>query len=128
MTRFIIDPGAAIRLVEQGIQLPNNHTLLAPTLLLSQILDILYSRVRNGNLTEEAGMEINGIFAKLKIRYLGDAVRHRRAWTLAAKAGMGSTSNAEYFALIQLQGDALIAGVRRQKQTGPNSPDAGSVR
>ncbi len=110
MTRFVIDADAALRIVETGVEPVQAHTLLAPTLLRSQVLDVLYRRVRQGVLTEEAGLGLNQRFAKLKIRYLGDAVLRRRAWALAARAGMDGTANAEYLALTQLQGDALIAG------------------
>ena len=108
--RFVIDADAALRIVETGVEPAPAHTLLAPTLLRSQVLDVLYRRVRQGVLTEEAGLGLNQRFAKLKIRYLGDAVLRRRAWALAARAGMDGTANAEYLALTQLQGDALIAG------------------
>ena len=110
MTRFVIDADAALRIVETGVEPAQAHTLLAPTLLRSQVLDVLYRRVRQGVLTEEPGLGLNQRFAKLKIRYLGDAVLRRRAWALAARAGMDGTANAEYLALTQLQGDALIAG------------------
>jgi predicted nucleic acid-binding protein len=115
--RFVIDADAALRIVETGVEPAPAHTLLAPTLLRSQVLDVLYRRVRQGVLTEEAGLGLNQRFAKLKIRYLGDAVLRRRAWALAERAGMDGTANAEYLALTQLQGDALIAegpGLRGQ--------------
>ena len=108
MTRFVIDPGSALRIVEEAIEPAASHRLLAPTLLRSQVLDLLYSRVRSGQLTEEAGLDLNARFGKLKVRYLGDAVLRRRAWALAARTGMGSTFLAEYLALVQLQADALI--------------------
>lgn len=117
MTRFVIDAGTALRIVEERIQPSLGHTLLAPTLLRSQVLDTLYRRVQSADLTEEAGLGLNVRFAKLKIRYLGDAVLRRRAWALAAEAGMDSTSNAEYLALTQLQADELItesAELRKQ--------------
>lgn len=110
MTRFVIDADAALRIVETGVEPAPGHTLLAPTLLRSHVLDVLYRWVRQGVLTEEAGLGLNQRFAKLKIRYLGDAVLRRRAWALAARAGMDGTANAEYLALTQLQADALIAG------------------
>lgn len=40
----------------------------------------------------------------MKIRYLGDAVLHRRAWELAERLGRASTYDTEYIALTQLQG------------------------
>ena len=44
----------------------------------------------------------------MSIRYLGDGVLRRRAWDLAARLGWASTYDAEYVALTQLQGDALV--------------------
>ena len=45
---------------------------------------------------------------RIKIRLLGDAVLQRRAWELADRLGWGSTYDAEYVALTQLQADAFI--------------------
>jgi indolepyruvate ferredoxin oxidoreductase alpha subunit len=44
----------------------------------------------------------------MPIRLLGDAVLRRRAWDLADQLGWGSTYNAEYVALTQLQADAFV--------------------
>ena len=71
MTRFVIDVGAALRIVEEQIEPASGHTLLAPTLLRSQALDALYGRVARGELSEKAGRELNARFGKLKIRFLG---------------------------------------------------------
>ena len=109
MTRFVVDVGAALRIIEESVQLLPDHVLLAPTLLRSQVLDTLYRRVQRGELTEDVGLALNSGFAKLKIRYLGDAVLRRRAWALAAQARMENTFDAEYLALTQLQADGLIA-------------------
>ena len=108
MTRFVIDAGIALRIVEERTPIAPSHSLLAPTLLRSQVLDTLYGRVRRGALTEEVGVELNARFGKLKVRYLGDAVLRRRAWVLAARMELASTFDAEYVALTQLQGEALI--------------------
>lgn len=108
MTRFVIDPGIAIRIAGAEIRPAPSHRLVAPTLLRSQVLDTLYARVRNGDLAEAAALELNASFARLKIRYLGDAVLRRRAWDIAAMRGMATTGPAEYIALAQLQADALI--------------------
>ena len=108
MTRFVIDAGVALLIAEEAIEPAPSHRLLAPTLLRSQVLDLLYGRVQRGEMTETAGLDLNARFGKLKLRYLGDAVLRRRAWALAAKTGMASTFQAEYLALTQLQADALV--------------------
>jgi len=109
MTRFVIDAGVALQVAKGEIVPSQTHQLLAPTLLRSQVLDRLYDQVRSGELGEEAGLELNTRFGKLKIRYLGDAVLRRRAWALATRLKLLSTYPAEYLALTQLQADALVA-------------------
>ena len=88
MKKFVIDPGVALRIVEEHVEPVPEHTLLAPSLLRSQVLDRLYHRVQAGELSESDGKALNARFARLKIRYLGDAVLRQRAWELAARAGM----------------------------------------
>jgi predicted nucleic acid-binding protein len=44
----------------------------------------------------------------MKLRLLGDAVLRRRAWEPADRLGWAETYDAEYLALTQLQGDALV--------------------
>ena len=108
MGRFVIDVGVAVRVTGDETEIAPSHTLLAPTLLRSQVLDVLFSRVRNGELPKEVALDLNARFGKLKVRYLGDAVLRRRAWALAERTGMASTFHAEYLALTQLQADALV--------------------
>ena len=108
MTRFVIDAGIAIRIVEEGTAVAPDHRLVAPGLLRSQVLDRLYGRVRTGELSQAAGLDLNARFSRLKVRYLGDAVLRCRAWALAAVMGLASTYPAEYVALTELQADALI--------------------
>ena len=106
--RVVIDPDTAI-LIASGALLPSEgYAILAPTLLRSQVLATLYARVRDGALAAEQGLAINASFAKLKFRYLGDAVMRRRAWAIADRQGLRSTELAEYVALAQLQADALV--------------------
>ena len=106
--RVVVDPDTAI-LIASGALLPSDgYAILAPTLLRSQVLATLYARVRDGALAAEQGLAINASFAKLKFRYLGDAVMRRRAWAIADRQGLRSTELAEYVALAQLQADALV--------------------
>ena len=46
--------------------------------------------------------------ARIPMRLLGDSVLRRTAWKLADEHGWASTFDAEYLALTELQGDALI--------------------
>lgn len=108
MARFVIDAALAIRIAAAELQPWASHSLLAPVLMRSQVLNEIYARVRRGEMTEEAGLDLNAEFGKLKIRYLGDRVMRHRAWKLAASAGLSTTYPAEYIALTQLQADALV--------------------
>jgi predicted nucleic acid-binding protein len=104
MTRFVVDPSAVLHLAGAGVEVPGKHKLLAPTLLRSQTLSALHEAVQRGEIPADVARDrLTGI-RRMKIRLLGDAVLHRRAWEL----GWASTYNAEYVALTQLQADAFV--------------------
>jgi predicted nucleic acid-binding protein len=108
MTKFVIDPGVAIRLAEDGLEVPAEHRLLAPTLFRSQVLATLHEAVHRGDLSAaEARSRLDRI-GRMPIRLLGDGVLRRRAWDIAERLGWASTFEAEYLALTQLQADAFI--------------------
>jgi len=111
--RVVIDCETAIRIASEDIVPDPAIELLAPTVLRSHVLDTLFKRVRSGHLTEEQGLTINAHLAKLKIRFLGDAVMRRRAWGVADRQALGTTEMAEYVALTQLQADALVTADER---------------
>jgi predicted nucleic acid-binding protein len=112
MTRFVVDCGVVLRLAQDGIDLPAGHELLAPTLLRSQTLSVLYEQVQRGELPPDVALarldEITRMITKLPIRLLGDAVLRRNAWRLAGELGWADTYTAEYVALTRLQGDAFV--------------------
>ena len=108
MTRFVVDAAAALRLAELDAQVAEPHELLAPTLIRSQVLSTLHEAVHRGDLTAKVGRERLDGFGRLKIRLLGDAVLRRTAWKVADQLGWASTYDAEYVALTQLQGEALV--------------------
>jgi predicted nucleic acid-binding protein len=108
MTRFVIGPDVALQLAHDEAVIRDGHQLLAPTLLRSQLLSILYQAVRRGELTkEDAGQRLSYVRC-LRIRLLGDRVLQNVAWTVADQLGWPDTLDAEYVALAQLQADALI--------------------
>jgi hypothetical protein len=53
MTRYVIGPDVAIRLAHDGAVIRGEHQLLAPALLRSQMLSLLYQAVRRGEMTKE---------------------------------------------------------------------------
>lgn len=110
MARYVIDVDTALRLVREGMEVDEEHQLLAPTLFRSQVLSRLHEEVTAGRLTAEtAAAELDAVRA-LRPRLLGDAVLQRVAWQVADQLGWASTYDAEYVALTKLQADALVAG------------------
>jgi predicted nucleic acid-binding protein len=108
MTRFVVDARAVIRLASEGIEVADAHEMLAPTVLRSQVLSLLHEGVHRGELPADVGRFRLAFVGRMKIRYLGDAVLRLRAWEIAEQLGQASTYEAEYIALTQLQGDALV--------------------
>jgi predicted nucleic acid-binding protein len=108
MTRFVVDAGAVLHLASAGVEIPDEHELLAPTLLRSQTLSALHEAVQRGELPADVARDRLTRIGRMPIRLLGDAVLRRRAWDLADQLGWGSTYNAEYVALTQLQADAFV--------------------
>jgi hypothetical protein len=53
MTRYVIGPDVALRLAQDEVVIPDEHELLAPTLLRSQMLALLYGAVRHGEMTKK---------------------------------------------------------------------------
>jgi predicted nucleic acid-binding protein len=108
MTRYVVTPEVALRLARDEVVIPDEHHLLAPTLLRSQVLSLLYRAVRQGEMTrKDAERRLNYVRA-LRIRLLGDRVLQSVAWKIADRLGWPDTLDAEYIALTQLQADALI--------------------
>jgi predicted nucleic acid-binding protein len=108
LTRFVVDSSAVLHLARAGIEVPDKHKLLAPTLLRSQTLSELHEAVQRGETTADIARNHLAHIRRMRIRLLGDAVLQRRAWELADQLGWAQTSNAEYVALTQLQADAFV--------------------
>ena len=108
MTRFVVDCGAVLQLAREEIEVAPEHELLAPTLLRSQTLSALHEAVHRGELPADEAQELLARIQGIRIRLLGDAVLRQRAWVIADRLGWASTYDAEYVALVQLQGDALV--------------------
>ena len=109
MTRFVLDASAVLHLAAESIEPAAEHTLLAPTLVRSQVLlSLLHEAVHRGELPAEEARTRLTRFNALPIRLLGDAVLRRRAWEIADRLRWASTYDAEYVALTQLQADAFV--------------------
>lgn len=108
MTRYVISPDVALRLAQEDVVIAGEHSLLAPTLLRSQLLSLLYRAVRQGELTQKEADRHLRYVRRLRIRLLGDRVLQNVAWKVAQQLEWPDTFNAEYVALTQLQADALV--------------------
>jgi predicted nucleic acid-binding protein len=108
MSRFVVDCGVVLQLATEGIEIPAEHELLAPTLLRSQTLSALHESVHRGELAPEVALDLLARIKAIPIRLLGDAVLRRRAWEVADRLGWADTYDAEYVALTQLQADAVM--------------------
>ena len=104
----MIDAPAAIRLVRESVTVAAEHQLVAPNVLRSQALSLLYRQTRRGELTKaDARTLLDGI-TTMRIRLLGDRVSRATAWKVAEQLGWDDTVTAEYVAVAQLQADAFI--------------------
>ena len=108
MTKYVIGPDVASRLARDEAVIGDEHQILAPTLLRSQLLSLLYQAVRRGDMTEKDAERRLDYVRGLRIRLLGDRVLQGVAWKVADQLGWSETFDAEYVALTQLQADAFI--------------------
>jgi predicted nucleic acid-binding protein len=108
VTKFVVDPGVVLHLASTGAEIPEEHELLAPTLLRSQALSAMHEAVHRGEIAADLARERLAHVNRMPIRLLGDAVLRRRAWEIADRLGWAETYDAEYLALTQLQADAFV--------------------
>jgi hypothetical protein len=108
MAKYVIFPAVALRLAVENRVVPVEHQLLAPTLLRSQLLALLYRLVGEGQVTRKEAGQYLGYVRGLHLRLLGDRVLQDVAWNVSEKLGWPDTTDAEYVALTRLQGDALV--------------------
>lgn len=108
MTRYVIDAPTLLHLVAHGVQVDARHRIVAPSIIRSQALALLYGAVRRGDLTEVVALQHHERVTETKMRLLGDRVSRRTAWTIAREHGWETTYEAEYLAVTRLQADALV--------------------
>ncbi len=108
MTRYVIGPDVAIRLAHDEAVIGREHQILAPALLRSQLLSLLYQAVHRGEMARKEADRHLAYVRRLRIRLLGDRVLQDVAWKVADQLGWPDTLDAEYVALTLLQADALI--------------------
>jgi hypothetical protein len=108
MARFVIDAPTLLHVVAEQVPLAPTNQLVAPNLLRSQALALLFDDVRAGRLTEREAMDRHEELTQVKVRLLGDRVSRRVAWQIATERGLDSTVDAEYLAVTRLQADAYV--------------------
>jgi predicted nucleic acid-binding protein len=109
VTRFVIDAPTLLHLVTDGPPVSAGHQLVAPQLLRSQALALLFGAVRRGELAEQEALARHEAMTAVKVRLLGDRVSRRVAWQIARDHGLDSTTDAEYLAVTRLQADLLVS-------------------
>lgn len=109
MTRFVLDAPTLLHVLDAGVPVAPVHQLVAPQLLRSQVLAVLFDAVRRGERTEADALQRLDALAGLKIRLLGDRVSRRVAWRIAREHGLDSTADAEYLAVTRLQADLFVS-------------------
>ena len=108
MTRYVIDAPTLLYVVAQSQPVSPAHQLVAPNSIRSQALALLFTAVRNGDLTEAEALSRHEQITEQKMRLLGDRVSRRTAWTIARDQGWATIDDAEYLAVTRLQADALV--------------------
>jgi len=108
MARFVIGPDVALSLAKARARISGKQKLLAPTLLRSEVLALLYESFRRGDVDRKDAREQLDYLRSLKLRLLGDRVLQRVAWEIAEQLGWPDTFRAEYLALTRLQADAFV--------------------
>ena len=108
MTRYVIGPDVAIQLAGDEAVVPDGHHMLAPALLRSQLLSLLYQAVHRGEMTKEDADRRLFYVQGMRIRLHEDYLLQNAAWQVADRLGWSDTFDAEYVALTQLEARALI--------------------
>lgn len=108
MTRFVVDCDTLLRIAAGEIEVAAAHQLVAPTLVRSQALSVLYEAAHKGEISPSEGIELVTQINSMRVRFLGDKVLQRTAWKIADQLGWETTYDAEFVALTQLQADAFV--------------------
>lgn len=95
MTGYVIGPDVAIRLARDETVIRDEHRILAPALLRSQLLSLLYQAVRRGEMTRRDAERQLDYVRGLRMRLLADRVLQNVAWKAAVLLGWPDTFDAE---------------------------------
>ena len=109
MTRYVVDALALLEVASSSVSIHADHQLVAPNVVRSEALSLLYDNVRQGEITEAEALRLHERITEVKVRLLGDRVSRRTAWRIARENAWDHLGHAEYVAVTLLQADALIA-------------------
>lgn len=107
MARYAVDAPTLVHLVQHSFE-GGEDQLVAPNAIRTDALQLLFTAVQRGELTEAAALALHERMTALKIRTLGDRVSRRTAWNIARDHHHDDLRRAEYIAVCVLQADALI--------------------
>ena len=108
MARYEIDGPTLLGIADGSIDLDPGHQLVAPNRVRSEALEILYERVRRGELAERAARDLHTRMTEVKMRLLGDRVSRWVGWQIAAEQDWPTLGDGEYLAVTRLQADAFV--------------------
>lgn len=108
MTRFAVDAPTALRLAGEGVVLGTAHQVVGPASLRSEVLALVYRRMRAGDLDEDGALALLDRVASTRMRLLGDRVSRRVAWRIAVDLDLPDPRVAEHVAVAKLQADVLV--------------------
>jgi len=125
--RYVIGADVALDLARRGARPAKGVQLVAPTLIRSELLSLLYRLVRDGELDREEADRYLDHVRGLRIRLLGDRVLQDGAWRVAEQLSWHDTLAAEYIALTRLQADAFVTLDPDLKEAAANLVPVGTV-
>ena len=76
-------PPALLAIAGSGRSVIPAHQLVAPNSIRSDAMDLLLLRVRDGELSEDAALDLHERITEVRMRLLGDRVSRRTAWRIA---------------------------------------------
>lgn len=68
MTRYVIDAPTLLHLVTNDVEVNAQHQLVAPSVLLSQALSLLFQAMRRDEITERLALQHHDRMTEMKMR------------------------------------------------------------
>ena len=95
MRRYVLDAPTLVHVITEGVEVNPQHQLVAPNLIRSEALALLFAAVHRGDLTEPVALQHHQRLTELKMRLLGDRVSRRTVWKIAREQRWDTTLDAE---------------------------------